>query len=111
MTTPSVLKGTRDFLPAQIGKREFLFSTIKEVYRTFGFLPIETPAMEKSETLMGKYGEEGDRLIFKILNNGDFMAGVDTDLPSAKIASSISKRALRYDLTEPFARFVSQHRN
>lgn len=111
MTTPSVLKGTRDFLPAQISKREFLFSTIKEVYRKFGFLPIETPAMEKSETLMGKYGEEGDRLIFKILNNGDFMSGVNAGLPSVKLASEISKRALRYDLTVPFARFVSQHRN
>jgi len=111
MAKPALLKGTRDFLPHQIVKREYLFGVIKSVYRKFGFLPIETPAMERSETLMGKYGEEGDRLIFKILNNGDFMAGVDSTEPSGRLASQISKRALRYDLTVPFARFVSQHRN
>jgi histidyl-tRNA synthetase len=108
---PALLKGTRDFLPQQIVKREYLFDTIKKVYKSYGFLPIETPAMEKSETLLGKYGEEGDRLIFKILNNGDFMQGVDTSAGPSKVAAQISKRALRYDLTVPFARFVSQHRN
>lgn len=111
MAKPLLLKGTRDFLPHQVNKREYLFSTIRSVYRKFGFQPIETPAMERSETLLGKYGEEGDRLIFKVLNNGDFMSGVDTDASSGKVASQISKRAMRYDLTVPFARFVSQHRN
>ncbi|NND94026.1 MAG: histidine--tRNA ligase [Flavobacteriales bacterium] len=111
MVKPSVLKGTRDFLPEQIAKRDYLFDSIKKVYQKYGFLPIETPAMEKSETLLGKYGEEGDRLIFKVLNNGDFMSGVDSSLPSNSLAKEISKRALRYDLTVPFARFVSQHRN
>ena len=111
VTKPATLKGTRDFLPDQIAKRTFLFDTIKAVFQRYGFAPIETPAMEKSETLLGKYGEEGDKLLFKILNNGDFMEGVDTQGSSASIATQISKRALRYDLTVPFARFVSQHRN
>ena len=111
MVKPAVLKGTRDFLPQEIAKREYLFGTIREVYRKYGFVPIETPAMERSETLLGKYGDEGDRLIFKILNNGDFLDGVDTSQGSGQVAREISKRALRYDLTVPFARFVSQHRN
>ena len=111
VTKPATLKGTRDFLPDQIAKRTFLFDTIRSVFQRYGFAPIETPAMEKSETLLGKYGEEGDKLLFKILNNGDFMEGVDTQGSSASIATQISKRALRYDLTVPFARFVSQHRN
>ncbi|NNC82148.1 MAG: histidine--tRNA ligase [Flavobacteriales bacterium] len=111
MVRPALLKGTRDFLPHQIAKREFIFDTIAHVYRKFGFQPIETPAMERSETLMGKYGEEGDRLIFRLLNNGDFMADVDRNASSTELASQISKRALRYDLTVPFARFVSQHRS
>jgi histidyl-tRNA synthetase len=111
ITKPATLKGTRDFLPHQIAKRSYLFDTIRTVFQSYGFAPIETPAMEKSETLLGKYGEEGDKLLFRILNNGDFMEGVDTGASSASIASQISKRALRYDLTVPFARFVSQHRN
>ncbi|NNK80559.1 MAG: histidine--tRNA ligase [Flavobacteriales bacterium] len=111
MVKPAVLKGTRDFLPEQIAKRDYLFNAIKKVYQKYGFLPIETPAMERSETLLGKYGEEGDRLVFKVLNNGDFMNGVDTSLPSNSLAAKISKRSLRYDLTVPLARFVSQHRN
>ncbi len=111
ITKPATLKGTRDFLPHQIAKRSYLFDTIRTVFQSYGFAPIETPAMEKSETLLGKYGEEGDKLLFRILNNGDFMEGLDTSASSASIASQISKRALRYDLTVPFARFVSQHRN
>jgi len=111
MAKASTLKGTRDFLPEQIAKREFLFQTIQHVFKKYGFAAIETPAMERSETLLGKYGEEGDKLLFRLLNNGDFMDGVDKDLPSTAMASQISKRALRYDLTVPFARFVSEHRN
>ncbi len=111
MSKASVPKGTRDFLPAQIEKREYLFQTIKSVYKKFGFVPIETPAMERLDTLTGKYGDEGDQLIFKILNSGDFMSKADKELPSNKLAPQISKRALRYDLTVPFARFVANHRN
>jgi histidyl-tRNA synthetase len=111
MAKASTLKGTRDFLPAQIARRNYLFDTIQQVFKKYGFAAIETPAMEHSETLLGKYGEEGDKLLFRLLNNGDFMAGVDCTQSSASIASSISKRALRYDLTVPFARFVAQHRN
>jgi histidyl-tRNA synthetase len=111
MAKASTLKGTRDFLPAQIARRNYLFDTIQQVFKKYGFAAIETPAMEHSETLLGKYGEEGDKLLFRLLNNGDFMDGVDCTQSSATIASSISKRALRYDLTVPFARFVAQHRN
>ncbi len=112
---PSTLKGTRDFLPEQLIRRNYIFDTIRGVFERFGYRPIETPAMEKLETLTGKYGEEGDRLIFKILNNGDFLAKVPGEMlragQSKKLVSAISKRALRYDLTVPFARFVVQHRN
>lgn len=112
---PATLKGTRDFLPKEVHRRNYIFNTIREVFQSYGYEPIETPTMESLSTLTGKYGEEGDRLIFKILNNGEFLNKVD---PKAldqkdykKLIPSISKRALRYDLTVPFARFVVQHRN
>ena len=112
---PSIPKGTRDFNPEQVAKRNYIFSTIKTCFETFSFQPIETPSFENSETLMGKYGEEGDRLIFKILNSGDFLSKVNNQLyadkNSNKITSSISEKALRYDLTVPFARYVVQHQN
>lgn len=112
---PSIPKGVRDFSPLDMEKREYLFSTIKEAFRKFGFHQIETPSFENSSTLMGKYGEEGDRLIFKILNSGDYLKKVDVELlkdkNSIKITPSISEKALRYDLTVPFARYVVQHSN
>lgn len=112
---PSIPKGTRDFSSADIAKRNYIFETIKETFQLFGFEPIETPSFENSSTLMGKYGEEGDRLIFKILNSGDYLKKVDADLyrekDAAKLTSSISEKALRYDLTVPFARYVVQHQN
>ncbi len=112
---PSIPKGTRDFSPSEVAKRNYIFSTIKQVFETYGFQPIETPSFENSETLMGKYGEEGDRLIFKILNSGDYLNKVDDALlqtkDSLKITSKISEKALRYDLTVPFARYVVQHQN
>lgn len=112
---PSIPKGTRDFNPEEVAKRNYIVETIKQQFELFGFQPIETPSFENSETLMGKYGEEGDRLIFKILNSGDFLAKVDDQLyaekDSNKIASDISEKALRYDLTVPFARYVVQHQN
>ena len=112
---PSIPKGTRDFSPSEVAKRNYIFSTIKQVFETYGFQPIETPSFENSETLMGKYGEEGDRLIFKILNSGDFLNKVEDKLllskDSLKITSKISEKALRYDLTVPFARYVVQHQN
>jgi len=112
---PQILKGTRDFLPEQIFKREHIFNVIKTVFKTFGFLPIETPVMEHLSTLTGKYGEEGDKLLFKLLNNGDFLAKADQTALDQKdskaIIPSISKRGLRYDLTVPFARFVVMHQN
>ncbi|MCF6222318.1 MAG: histidine--tRNA ligase [Flavobacteriaceae bacterium] len=112
---PSIPKGTRDFSPIEIAKRNYIFTTIKQTFETFGFQPIETPSFENSSTLMGKYGEEGDRLIFKILNSGDYLKKVDNDLwkekNSTKIISKISEKALRYDLTVPFARYVVQHQN
>ncbi len=112
---PSIPKGTRDFLPSQVIKRKFIFNTIENVFKTYGYLPIETPTMENLSTLTGKYGEEGDRLLFKVLNNGDFLAGADKtaleNLDSNKVISSISKRGLRYDLTVPFARFVVMNQN
>ena len=110
MSKPAVLKGTRDFGPDVMVKRNFIFNTIRQTFERFGFLPIETPAMERMETLTGKYGEEGDQLIFKILNNGDFLSKADqsalAENDSKKLSFSISKKALRYDLTVPFARFV-----
>ena len=112
---PSIPKGTRDFNPQEVSKRDYIFNTIKSQFEIFGFQPIETPSFENSETLMGKYGEEGDRLIFKILNSGDYLSKVDDHLfkskDSTKITSSISEKALRYDLTVPFARYVVQHQN
>ncbi len=112
---PSIPKGTRDFNPEQVAKRNYIFQTIQKQFETFGFQPIETPSFENSDTLMGKYGEEGDRLIFKILNSGDYLSKVDDGLysekDSNKITSSISEKALRYDLTVPFARYVVQHQN
>jgi len=112
---PSIPKGTRDFSPTEVAKRNYIFSTIKEVFEVYGFQPIETPSFENSSTLMGKYGEEGDRLIFKILNSGDFLKKADSNLlqnkESSKVISSISEKALRYDLTVPFARYVVQHQN
>jgi len=138
---PSIPKGTRDFTPVETARRDYIFSTLKEVFRSFGFAAIETPAMENLSTLLGKYGEEGDKLLFKILNSGDFMKGVrpfgdkvvyahpaekeecvDIELAinnfnnkpenySQKITHFISEKGLRYDLTVPFARFVVQHQN
>ncbi|MDT0678064.1 histidine--tRNA ligase [Autumnicola musiva] len=112
---PSIPKGTRDFSPAEVAKRNFIFGKIQEQFKIFGFQPIETPSFENSDTLMGKYGEEGDRLIFKILNSGDFLRKADAkayeEKDSLKITSSISEKALRYDLTVPFARYVVQHQN
>ncbi len=112
---PSVPKGMRDFSPAEMVKRNYIFDTIKSVFRKYGYQQIETPTMENSATLMGKYGEEGDRLIFKVLNSGDYLAKTDEQLLAARnsnaVASSISEKALRYDLTVPFARYVVQHQN
>ncbi|MDT0553868.1 histidine--tRNA ligase [Urechidicola vernalis] len=112
---PSIPKGTRDFSPNEVAKRKYIFSTIQKVFENFGFQPIETPSFENSSTLMGKYGEEGDRLIFKILNSGDYLRKADANLlgnkESQKLTSQISEKALRYDLTVPFARYVVQHQN
>ncbi len=112
---PSIPKGTRDFTPSEIAKRNYIFDTIKKNFQTYGFQPIETPSFENSETLLGKYGEEGDRLIFKILNSGDFISKVDDVTYSSKnsntIAPKITEKALRYDLTVPFARYVVMHQN
>jgi len=112
---PSIPKGTRDFSPTEVTKRKYIFDTIQRSFELYGFQPIETPSFENSSTLMGKYGEEGDRLIFKILNSGDYLLKVDERLlaqkNSQKITSQISEKALRYDLTVPFARYVVQHQN
>ncbi|MEM6515067.1 MAG: histidine--tRNA ligase [Bacteroidota bacterium] len=112
---PTTAKGTRDFNPVEVAKRNYITDVIKEKFKTFGFQPIETPSFENSETLMGKYGEEGDRLIFKILNSGDFLSKVDSEIYELKnsneITPRISEKALRYDLTVPFARYVVQHQN
>lgn len=111
---PSIPKGTRDFSPVEMAKRNYIFNTIKEVYALYGFQQIETPAMENLSTLMGKYGEEGDKLLFKIQNSGDYFRGItDEQLLSrdaAKLASKFCEKGLRYDLTVPFARYVVQHR-
>ena len=110
---PSTPKGTRDFSPQIMLKRNYIIQVIKNAFQTFGYLPIETPSMENSSTLMGKYGEEGDRLIFKILNSGDYLKKVDInlDLDSKKMLPKISDKALRFDLTVPFARYVVQNQN
>lgn len=107
----SIPKGTRDFLPAEMTRRNYIFDTIRDVFKTFAFEPIETPSLENLSTLMGKYGEEGDKLLFKVLNSGDFMEGVDFSQEYRKVAPKICERGLRYDLTVPFARFVVQHRD
>lgn len=115
MQKPSIPKGTRDFSPEEMAKRNYIFDTIKEVYKLYGFRQIETPAMENLNTLMGKYGEEGDKLLFKILNSGDFLRSMSRDDidegNSVKTANKISEKGLRYDLTVPFARYVVMHRN
>ena len=113
---PSIPKGTRDFGPIEMARRNYIFDTIRSVFRLYGFAPIETPAMENLSTLMGKYGEEGDKLLFKILNSGDYLKNVDTNQLNTedsyiKLTPKISEKGLRYDLTVPFARFVVQHRN
>ncbi len=111
---PGIPKGTRDFSPMEMAKRNYIFNTIKEVYALYGFEQIETPAMENLSTLMGKYGEEGDKLLFKILNSGEFMSKVSIDdipnMSAPKLATHICEKGLRYDLTVPFARYVVQHR-
>jgi len=107
----SIPKGTRDFLPIEMARRNYIFDSIRSVFRTFAFEPIETPSLENLSTLMGKYGEEGDKLLFKVLNSGDFMEGVDFNQDYHKVAPQICDRGLRYDLTVPFARFVVQHRD
>lgn len=112
---PSIPKGTRDFSPAEMARRNYIFDTIRDVFRLYGYHQIETPAMENLSTLMGKYGEEGDKLLFKILNSGNYLAGVNPALLNeesfVKLTPQISDKGLRYDLTVPFARFVVQHRN
>jgi histidyl-tRNA synthetase len=116
---PSVPKGTRDFSPTEMVKRNFIFDTIKGVFRKYGYQQIETPSMENLSTLTGKYGEEGDKLIFKILNSGDFWNDVESkkqkdvnfEYNAKSLVSIISEKALRYDLTVPFARYVVQHQN
>jgi histidyl-tRNA synthetase len=112
---PSTPKGVRDFGPQQVNRRNYIFDIIRKIFVKYGYQPIETPAMENLSTLTGKYGEEGDRLLFKVLNNGDFLAKADKDalanFDSKKAVSSLSKRGLRYDLTVPFARFVVMHQN
>lgn len=111
---PSIPKGTRDFTPTEMMRRNYIFDTIRSVFYKHAYLPIETPSMENLSTLMGKYGEEGDRLLFKILNSGDFTRGVDfndSEMSVNKLSTKICEKGLRYDLTVPFARFVVQHQN
>ena len=112
---PSLAKGTRDFSPQEMVKRNFIFDTVKTVFRKYGYAEIQTPSMENLSTLTGKYGDEGDKLIFKILNSGDYLSKVKPDLlaqaNSNAMISSISEKALRYDLTVPFARYVVMHQN
>lgn len=115
MAKPSIPKGTRDFGPEEMMKRQYLFSVLRSCFIKYGFLPIETSALELLSTLTGKYGEEGDRLLFKVLNNGDFLSKADeealTQRDSNKLVPSIARRGLRYDLTVPFARFVAMHQH
>jgi len=112
---PAIPKGARDFGPSEMGRRNYIFTCIKEVFEKHGYVPIETPAMENLDTLLGKYGEEGDKLLFKILNSGDFLAGISTDELQSNSYNTLSLRlcekGLRYDLTVPFARFVVQHQH
>ena len=115
MNKPSIPKGTRDFSPVEMAKRNYIFDTIKEFYALYGFQQIETPAMESLQTLMGKYGEEGDKLLFRVLNSGDYMSKLsDEELlerNSLRLSSKICEKGLRYDLTVPFARYVVMHRD
>ena len=115
VSKPRISKGTRDFSPKQLANRDVIFSAIKSNFKKFGFQPIETPSFELSETLLGKYGEEGDRLIFKILNSGDKVKKADLqaleDGNLARFSNSLTEKALRYDLTVPFARYVAQYQN
>ena len=106
---PSIPKGTRDFSPAEMMRRTYIFESIKSVFRTYGFAPLETPSMENLSTLLGKYGDEGDKLLFKILNSGDYAANLSDE--QVRQASQICEKGLRYDLTVPFARYVVQHQN
>lgn len=112
---PSIPKGTRDFSPEEMAKRNYIFNTIKDVFLLYGFQQIETPAMENLSTLMGKYGEEGDKLLFKILNSGDFLRDASDEMLSSRdclhLTPKLCEKGLRYDLTVPFARYVVQHRN
>ncbi len=112
---PTIPKGTRDFSPVEMSRRNYIFDTIKSIFRLYGFQPIETPAMENLSTLLGKYGDEGDKLLFRILNSGNFLSdvpqGMLSDADSTALTTVISEKGLRYDLTVPFARFVVQHRN
>jgi histidyl-tRNA synthetase len=112
---PAIPKGTRDFGPAEMLRRNYIFNTIRSVFRLYGYQPVETPAMENLSTLLGKYGEEGDRLLFKILNSGDFLSGINRETllnaGPGELSSEIAGKGLRYDLTVPFARYVVQHRN
>lgn len=116
---PSIPKGTRDFSPVEMGRRNYLFDTIKSVFRRYGFAPLETPSMENLTTLLGKYGEEGDKLLFKVLNSGNFLKGIEPEeiLAAAEsdnpvvLGNRICEKGLRYDLTVPFARYVVQHRD
>src|SRR6186997_3028053 len=111
----SIPKGTRDFLPIEVARRKWMFGIIEEVFKRYGYVPIETPVLENLSTLTGKYGEEGDRLLFKVLNNGDYLSKADEEAyqkkDSNKLTPSIAKRGMRYDLTVPFARYVVMHRN
>ena len=106
---PSIPKGTRDFSPVEMMRRNYIFDTIRRVFRTYGYAPLETPAMENLSTLLGKYGDEGDKLLFKILNSGDYASGLSDE--EVRQASKISEKGLRYDLTVPFARYVVQHQS
>ena len=112
---PSIPKGTRDFTPLEMSRRNYIFDTVRRIFRLYGYLPVETPAMEQLTSLMGKYGDEGDKLLFKILNSGDFkkdLSGEEFEAtPPGKLGTMIAEKGLRYDLTVPFARFVVQHRN
>ena len=109
MQKPSIPKGTRDFSPVEMMRRNYIFDTIRSVFRTYGFAPLETPAMENLSTLLGKYGDEGDKLLFKILNSGDYAAGLSDE--EVRQASKVCEKGLRYDLTVPFARYVVQHQS
>jgi histidyl-tRNA synthetase len=115
MSKPSIPQGTRDFTPEQVSRRTYIFDTIRKVFQKYGFAPIETPTLENLSTLTGKYGEEGDKLLFKVLNNGDFLSKADPSVleakNSSKLTPQICDRGLRYDLTVPFARYVVMHQN